>query len=145
MQEAVMKPQPLPWAAELVSTAVARCRSRGWLVADPWVDESGYFVLDISIPSYEENITLTLNGEVFQLIFPGNFVLTEFGASEDDGREVLAEVLDSVDAYVHPSTKYVETARFLRSPEIELRLSNGATLRHHGWSKGPVRDTSSSN
>jgi hypothetical protein len=82
---------------------------------------------------------------MFELTFPGNFVWTEVGASEGDGREVLAEVLDSVDAYVHPSTKYVETARFLRAPEVELRLSNGAILRHRGWSKGPVQDTSSSN
>jgi hypothetical protein len=115
-------------------------RLRGYQVTSLGADEDGHVVFQVSLPARADDVRLSLNGETFLLNLLGDYTWAEFSESAEESSEVLADQLAMLDAYADPRTSEVEVPRrFGRGPRKELRLSNGAVLRRHGWSRGPAQ------
>ena len=81
-------------------------------------------------------VTLSVDGEVFALSFPGGDP-AEFSYQDPDREEALNDLLRFLDAYASPDTREVRVPRRLLPDRKELRVSNGAVLHARGWSSGP--------
>lgn len=133
-------PEQPALVAELAAQVEGHGRLRGYEVASLGADEHGYVVFQVSVPTREDDVSLSLNGETFLLNLPGDYTWAQFSESADEGPEVLADQLAMLDAYADPRTSEVEVRRrFGRGLRKELRMSNGAVLRRRGWSRGPTR------
>lgn len=127
--------------AELAARVEGHGHLRGYQVKSLGPEEDGYLVFLVSIPGRDGDAKLALNGEVFRLSLPGGYTWPEFTGSTGEAREVLADQLTMLDAYADPRTHEVEVPRRMRGgTRKELRLSNGAVLRRHAWSRGPTPD-----
>ena len=101
------------------------------------VTKDGWCTERIEVPGKGGVVTLSLNGEVFALSFPGGYSWAEYAYEDDDRAEALMDLLRFLDAYVSPDTCEVSVSRRLLPDRRELRVSNGAVLRARGWSAGP--------
>lgn len=126
--------------AELAGKVESHGRLRGYKVTSLGTDEDGYVAFQVSLPARATDVRLFFNGETFLLNLPGNYTWAQFSGSPEESSEVLADQLAMLDAYADPRTSEVEVPRrFGLGPRNELRLSNGAVLRRHGWSQGPAQ------
>lgn len=128
-------------SADSFATAVnSHCEAKGYVIERSETTDSRHLVTNVDVRP-GARVRISLDGEVFELTFPGGYNWAEFAQNPGDGPEALADALVFVDAYADPATREVETRRWLRRPRRELHVSNGAVLRRRGWSKGPTDST----
>jgi hypothetical protein len=133
-------PEQPALVAQLAAKVEGHGRLRGYRVTSLGADKDGYVVFEVSLPARADDVRLSLNGETFLLSLPGGYTWAEFSESVEESSEGLADQLAMLDAYADPRSSEVEVPRrFGRGPRRELRLSNGAILRQHGWSRGPTQ------
>lgn len=123
------------WSADYAAAVGEHCRQRGYQVSDGGRNRFGYRTWQIDVHNGEEPASLSLNGEVFLLDFPGGFTWPEFGYTPAEGGGVLQDQLALLDAYADPATLVVSVRRALRGSRTELHLADGTRL----WRGGGVR------
>ncbi len=123
------------WYTDLAVTVREHCRQRGYLVSDGTRDRFGYRTWHVEVPGRGGHVQLAFNGEVFLLNFPGGFTWPEFAYEREDAIDALQDQLRLVDSYASPATRTVTVQRALRSPRLELHLSDGTVL----WRRGGRR------
>lgn len=111
------------------------CEARGYGATGGESDRFGYRNWDIEVSNRQGRVRLSINGEVFLLDFPGDFTWPEFGYSQEQADEALADQLRLLDAYADPATRAVSVKRFLRPRRTELHMSDGTVL----WRRGGKR------
>jgi hypothetical protein len=129
------------WPEQLGELVKQHCRERGYSLLDDTLRADGYRYLSIGVPDHEEPVRLEFNGELFLLHMPGGYHWQEFAYEDEDRTDALSGLLEFLDAYVDPATVEVAVSRMLGGARRELRVSNGAVLRLHGWSRSPTRTT----
>ena len=127
------------WEAELErlhALTVSHLQAGGYRVLES-VTKDGWRAERIEVPGRSDVVSLSVNGEVFALSFPGGYSWAEYAYEDEDRTEALMDLLRFLDAYASPATRELTVPRRLRADRRELRVSNGAVLRARGWSSGP--------
>ena len=131
--------QPPDLIRALTGMVTEHCAPAGYGLESADTDSDGLLTFFVSLPGHQQAVRLELvDGEVFQLFFPGGYDWAECGHTPVDAREALAAALAFLDAYADPATHEVEVKRFLRGTRTEVRVSNGAVLRHRGLNSDPT-------
>jgi hypothetical protein len=121
-----------PLYTAFADTVREHCEARGYTAAGGESDRFGYRYWDIEVPHRQGRVRLSINGEVFLLNFPGGFMWADFGYSEEEAEEALADQLQLLDAYADPATQVMSVKRILRPRRSELHISDGTVL----WRRG---------
>jgi hypothetical protein len=124
-----------PQYTVFADTVRDHCEARGYGAAGGESDRFGYRNWGIEVPNRRGRVGLSINGEVFLLDFPGGFTWPEFGYSQEEADEALADQLRLVDAYADPATRVISVKRILRPRRTELHISDGTVL----WRRGGKR------
>lgn len=124
-----------PQYTAFANTVRDHCEARGYGATGGESDRFGYRNWDIEVPNRQGRVRFSINGEGFLLDFPGGFTWPEFGYSEKEADEALADQLRLLDAYADPATRVISVKRILRPRRKELHISDGTVL----WRRGGKR------
>ena len=122
--------------APLAAVVEQHCSRRGYRIRTRTPNYPGGLAWTIQVPHREGEVDLCLDGELFELTFPGGYLWIDFTYSPEDDSQVLDEQLRVLDAYAHTDTRVVTVKRALRRPRTELHLSNGTKLWRRGRTFG---------
>lgn len=112
----------------MTGLVVDHCLSADYALAPTAFDDSERLTFKVTVPG-DRMVRFELDGEMFQLFFPGGYTWAECGHTDEDAKAALVAVLEALDAYADPGSREVQVKRFLRPSRRELHLSNGASLR----------------
>ena len=124
------------WLERLDASALNHLENAGYRVLES-PSEDRFRTHVVAVPGKDGLVSLSVDGEVFSLSFPGGYSWAEFAYEDEDRVEAMNDLLLFLDAYASPDTREIRVPRRLLPDRKELRVSNGAVLRTRGWSSGP--------